>query len=32
MAANVKEATRLIEHEFEYIWDMENVKLFRNRK
>jgi len=31
-AANVKEATELIEAEYEYVCDMENVRLFRKRK
>jgi len=32
VAANVKEATELIEAGYEYVCDMENVKLFRKRK
>jgi hypothetical protein len=31
-AANVKEATELIETGYEYVCDMETVKLFRKRK
>ena len=31
-AANVKEATELIEAGYEYVCDMENVRLFRKRK
>jgi hypothetical protein len=31
-AANVKEAATLVEAGFEYISDMENVRLFRKRK
>ena len=30
--ANVKEATELIEAGYEYVCDMENVRLFRKRK
>jgi len=31
-ANNIKEATDLIEHGFEYITEMEGLKLFRKRK
>jgi hypothetical protein len=31
-AANVKEATDLIEHGFQYITEMDGLKLFRKRK
>ena len=31
-AANVKEATELIEAGYEYVCDMESIKLFRKRK
>jgi hypothetical protein len=31
-ATNVKEATELIESGYEYVCDMQNVKLFRKRK
>ena len=31
-AANVKEASELIEAGYEYICDMDNIKLFRKRK
>jgi hypothetical protein len=31
-AANVKEAIELIEAGYEYVCDMENVRLFRKRK
>jgi hypothetical protein len=31
-AANVKDATELIEAGYEYVCDMDNIKLFRKRK
>jgi len=32
VAANIKEASELIEAGYEYVCDMESVKLFRKRK
>ena len=31
-ASNLKEATDLIEHDFQYITEMDNITLFRKRK
>ena len=31
-ASNIKEATDLIEHGFQYVTEMENIKIFRKRK
>jgi len=31
-ATNIKEATELLEHGFQYVTDMDNIKIFRKRK